>query len=135
MDTLTPAEPATQPAESAQQPTSLWEDLVDVFVSPVELFARRRDGRYGLALLFLTLVSAFLMYAAMQTLSVAFDAEFERQMAGQQASAAQMEQMRSMGRIFGAIGILVTTPITAFVLGAVIWLLGKMMGSGMGYRV
>lgn len=141
MDTLSPPEHAPPPADPAEQTTSLWEDLVDVYVAPFDLFARRRDGRYLGALVVLTLVAGFLFYGAMQTLAPAFEAEFERGMrdvaggGGPQPSAAQIEQMRSMGGVFAVIGTLISAPIAAFVMGAVIWLLGMVLGSNLTYRV
>lgn len=140
MDTLTPREPTVPAADPAPQPTSLWEDLVDVFVAPFDLFARRSDGRYAGALVVLTLVSAFLFYGVMQTLGPAFEAEFERGIreAGEGApplSAEQVEQMRSMGGVFAVLGLLISTPVAAFVVGGAIWLLVKVLGSGVSYRV
>ena len=39
--------------EPGPSKAGLWEDFVDIFYAPSSVFARRADGKFGLALLFL----------------------------------------------------------------------------------
>ncbi|HSL69152.1 MAG TPA: hypothetical protein VK864_02875, partial [Longimicrobiales bacterium] len=53
----------TAAPEAQPQTASRWEDFVDVFVSPGELFRRRANAGFGLAFLVLCVVSLVLYYA------------------------------------------------------------------------
>ena len=41
----------------------IWEDFVDIFVQPAQVFERRRDGKFGLALLALVVITGVLFFA------------------------------------------------------------------------
>ena len=45
-------------AASPPDSTSIWEDFADIFVEPVAVFNRRRDGKFGLVLLILLVPAA-----------------------------------------------------------------------------
>lgn len=47
------ADPTGSPADPSVAKTSLWEDFIDIFYALSAVFARRRDGKFGYALLFL----------------------------------------------------------------------------------
>jgi hypothetical protein len=115
-------------------PASLWEDFVDIYVSPSVVFARRSDGRFGLALVILTVIMAGLFYVSQAALASAFDVEFARVMARASSSAAeinteQLEQMRSMSGIFATLAVLVSFPVGVFLTGLALWLAGKIFDS------
>jgi hypothetical protein len=123
---------AAPPPEQAAR----WEDFIDIFVSPREVFARRSDGRFALPLIFVTLVMVGLFFAMRSALATAFDAEFQRAMAsaGRQMSAEQMQSMRSMSGIIGTVSLFVVIPVGVFLTGAVAWGVGKLFDSVAGYR-
>ncbi|MEP6857186.1 MAG: hypothetical protein ABI994_02290, partial [Gemmatimonadales bacterium] len=57
----------------------LWEDFVDIFYDPSAVFARRADGKYGMALLLLIAVGTVLFFLTKNAMSPIMDAEFARQ--------------------------------------------------------
>jgi hypothetical protein len=128
METTTPVEPVPE-----QQSTSVWEDFVDIFYAPSSVFARRRDGRFALALVILTVLMGILFYASQTVLAEAMRAEFARAVEGQQLTAEQMAGMERMAGIFGTIGFAVTFPIGVLLTGLVLWLVGKAFGSVAGF--
>ena len=112
---------------------SLWEDFIDIFYAPREVYARRREAGFGVALLIVTLLMTALFFAAQGPLADAFAAEFRRGMAqagaaGQQMTAEQMEGARRMGSIFGTASMLVFVPIGVVLIGLVLWGVGKLFG-------
>lgn len=122
--------PTTQPETApGQQQASIWEDFVDIFYAPSTVFERRREGRFALALLILTVLMGVLFYASQAVLADAMRAEFARAMEGQQIPADHMESMEQMSGIFGTVGFVLTFPIGVLAVGAVLWLVGKALGS------
>ncbi len=128
MTSSTPVAPA--PAAKS----SLWEDFIDIFYAPSQVFTRRREGRFGLALLVLTVVSAVLFVAFRSAFEPVFDAQFDQ---GMRAQAAQGQQLtpdqiatgRRFAGIIASVAGVLGTPILVFVLGLLIWLAGKFFGS------
>jgi hypothetical protein len=114
-------------------PASKAEDFIDVFVSPAELFRRRSDGRFGLALLVLVALTAILFFATRSAMQPIMDAEFARAMAGRNLTPEQVEAGRKMAGTFGAVGIIVGTPLAAFLLGVAVLLAGRMVGARVTY--
>jgi hypothetical protein len=127
----------TDTATEAPAPAShasLWEDFLDIFYAPREVYARRRDAGFGLVLLIVTVLMAALFFAAQGPLADAFAAEFRRGMAqagaaGQQMTPEQMEGARRMGSIFGSLAVLVGVPLGVVLIGLALWGLGKLFGS------
>jgi len=135
------SDPLLQEAPTAAR-TSIWEDFIDIFYAPRQVFERRRGAKFGLVLLIITLLVTVLFFASQGPLADAYTAEFQRGMqnagpADQQMSPEQMEQMRRMGTIFGTIAVLVAFPIGVFLIGAALWALGKLFGfaAGVGMAV
>jgi len=120
--------PAVPPA------TSRWEDLLDVFISPVELFRRRSDGKFGFALLMLLVLSAVVFFATKSAMQPIMDAEFQRGMASRPGmTPEQMETARKFAGSLAPVFILIGLPVGVFILGAVIWLAARLVGGRMGY--
>ena len=59
----------------------LWEDFVDIFYAPSSVFARRADGKFGMALLLLVVVGTVLVFVTKNATQPIMDAEFARQSA------------------------------------------------------
>lgn len=123
------SEPTLQEAPPGAR-TSVWEDFIDIFYAPRQVFERRRGAKYGLVLLILTLLVTVLFFASQGPLANAYAAEFQRGMdnASQQMTAEQMEQAQRMGSIFGTVAVLIGFPIGVVLIGLVLWGLGKMFG-------
>jgi len=109
--------------EQPKQPqqASLWEDFVDIFFSPGELFQRRANAGFGVAFLVLSAVCVILYYA-FPTVSRAFaEAQIAASLAKNPERAAQVQARggdpAAGWKFFGAfvpIGMFVAILIMAF---------------------
>ncbi len=122
----TPVSPVTDARK-----TSVWEDFVDIFASPSEVFARRENNGFGIALLVLTAILTALYFGTRSLLQPVFDAEWARNapMMAKQNPSMTAEQL-DMGRKFqeGILGGLFTAfgiPIIVCFLALVMWVAGK----------
>lgn len=122
----TPAAPA-QPAERA----SVFEDFLDIFYAPSQVFERRRDGQFGLALFILVLIMVALYFAFRGVMEPLYDTMVDAQIAAAvkqnpEIPAAQMEGMRGMMSktipLYGILG----APIIILLSGVALWLVGKL---------
>jgi len=118
-----------QEAPSPAQ-ASLWEDFIDIFYAPRQVFERRREAGFGLVLLIITVIGTALFFASQGPLEAAYAAEFRRSLesagAAAQPTPEQMEQGRQAARIFGTLGILIGYPVSVLIVGVVLWALGKL---------
>lgn len=125
------------PTAAAEQSASVWEDMIDIFYAPGSVFTRRRLGRYGLALLMLSIASFALYFAARPLMEAVMDAEMTRGMARTAAANPEMteEQLamgRAMGEKFGAFAAYLTplfVALGAFLFGLIAWVVGKIVGA------
>jgi hypothetical protein len=125
----------TGPAPKA----AIWEDFLDIFYAPSQVFERRRDGNPLVPLFFLTLVLTALYFATAPLLQPVFDAEWsrnaERMMESKpEITADQMEQGRKIAETFGAVFVLIGIPIGALLIGLALWLVGKFFDSRQSVR-
>jgi len=122
---------AAKEVDPSPAKAGLWEDFVDIFYAPSSVFARRSEGKFGMALLFLVIVGAVLFFVTKNATQPIMDAEFTRQSAAAMRknpslTAEQMASGRSffemLGPLFFALGL------TVSVLGAglVLWVVGKL---------
>lgn len=124
---------ATTPAP-AEANASVWEDFLDIFYEPSQVFARRMSGKFGLALLVLVIISAVLTYASMQAMEPVYTAEIDRQMAQAAAqnpnmTAEQLEAGRAFGGVMAMVFAVVGVPIMILLTGLALWLVGKLFDS------
>ncbi|HET7457635.1 MAG TPA: YIP1 family protein [Gemmatimonadaceae bacterium] len=125
----------TAPAASTPaKPVSVWEDFVDIFYAPTQVFERRRDGKFGLALLVLTVLAVIIYFATRGGMEAVMDVEFQRKAAEQMAknpkiTPEMMEKGRALSEKIAWLLVLVGIPVRAFVVGVVLWLLGKIVGA------
>lgn len=121
------------PAPSSPS-SSKWEDLLDVFIAPVELFRRRSDGKFGFGLLMLILLMAVIFFATRSAIQPILDAEFQRAMASRpNLTPEQLETGRKFASSLAPVAVVVTIPITIFVLGGIVWLAGRVVGGRVSY--
>lgn len=122
-------------AASAHDPptAAVWEDFIDIFYAPTAVFERRRGWSAWPVLLVLTAVLVVLFLAFQRSLGPLMDLEMQRaaaEAAGQgELNPAQVEQMRSMGRIFGVIGFGVGFPVGVLVVALLAWALTRLFGA------
>jgi hypothetical protein len=130
---MTDAAPAVAPSSA-----SVWEDFIDIFTNPSAVFERRRDGKFGLALAILAIVTGILAFALHNGLAPVMDAVIAKQQAAIMAKnpAITQDQLNSMAGMMektSQFGAIIFVPIAA-VLGAVlIWLIGKFVDTKMAF--
>jgi Yip1 domain. len=121
----------TSPAPAATK-TPIWEDFIDIFHSPSEVFARRQNQGVLVPMLILTLILGGLNLAFSGVLSPVRDAEFSRAMAAQmkahpEYTQDQLETGRKIGEVVAKVGAFVLVPIAILVVGLFVWLVGKLV--------
>jgi hypothetical protein len=125
------SDPVGAPADASAQPVSLWEDFVDIFYAPSEVFARRRDAKFGMPLLFLTLAGVVLYFLTKNAMQPVMDAEFsfrsaEMMRANPQMTSERLASGRRVFETFGPVIFAVMFPITVLLTGTVLWAVGKL---------
>ena len=125
----------TEPANStaAAQP-SLWEDFIDIFTSPSEVFRRREGSGFGMQLLIVTVLFAIILLGTKSLTQPVFDAEMARQTAQvlkahPEITADKIQGQMAMGAKLAPIFIIVVIPISIMLTGLVVWLVGKIFES------
>ena len=124
----------TPAAATPTKKASVFEDLIDIYFSPSEVFERRQDGRFGLALLVYVILGSLLFILAANYLAPALEADFMRGIEAARRDAPNMteEQIATMrgfaekGQMFGAPFVIA---IGVLLVGFVLWLVGKLFGS------
>jgi Yip1-like protein len=122
------------PPASASVTSSRWEDFIDVFIAPTQLFRRRSDGKFGHALVVLIVVIGVVFFLTRNAMQPIMDAEFQRSMAANpRVTPEQMETARKFAASFAPVFVIISIPIVVFVLGAVIWLVARIVGGRTNY--
>src|ERR1700682_6518751 len=122
---------AARDVEPGSGRASLWEDFVDIFYAPSQVFARRADGKFGMPLLFLVVVCAVLAFLTKNAMQPIMDAEFARRSAemmrkNPNLTAEQMASGRGFFETFGPIFFAIGITVSVFGTGLVLWLVGKL---------
>jgi hypothetical protein len=126
----------------AAKPAAVWEDFVDVFTSPSAVFARRRDGQFGKALLILMVLSTATFFATRPLLQPMFDRMFDAQQAAMaQANPNMTEEQRAsakamterIGTVFVPIFAVVGVPILVFVTAGVLMGTSRVAGAPVSF--
>jgi hypothetical protein len=128
-DELTPAAPPV-PAKRA----GLWEDFIDIFISPSEVFERRRDANFFPALLVFVVLSTAIFFIARPVLESVFDAEFARSAAAAMRknpaiTQDQMDKGRAMAQKFQIVGLVLGAFFLPMIVGCVLWIAGKLVSA------
>ncbi len=118
------------PTVPAEKPASKWEDFIDIFYAPSDVFARRATSGFGIPMLVVTVLSGLIFWANSGAMQPMFDAEFTRQTAAAMKAnpnltADNLATMRSMGEKFQLIGVFIFMPIAIFFIGLFLWVVGK----------
>jgi hypothetical protein len=108
---------------------------VDIFVSPAEVFARRKGSGSAWPLIGVTALTGIVYFATQGVLRPVRDAEFQARMTRYLAShpgvsPSDVAAAGSIGDRFGALGTLVTVPLGIFLISWILRVLAKKEGLG-----
>lgn len=118
-----------------ERPPSVWEDLLEIFYAPATVFARRQDTpAFGLALIVFAVLIVGLSFAFRGMMEPVLDAEWKRGMAqalkaNPQLTPEMMEKGKGIARTFFFVGIGFYAFVVPILLGLVLWVVGKVLGS------
>jgi hypothetical protein len=127
----------TEPADTSR--AAIWEDFIDMFYAPSDVFRRRAHGSVLIPLVVMTLVMGTLFYLNSGALRPVFEAEFDRQMAVAMRSNPKitpeaLEGMRGFAERIGQVGAFVIVPSVIFCIGIVTWLVGKLFDATESFK-
>jgi hypothetical protein len=136
-ESTVPAQSAAAPLKA--QPSSFWEDVIDIFFQPAQVFRRRENRSVWPPVLFVSISIGIIFLATFNTLQPIFDAEFTRATAKALASnpgltQERLDQGRKMAEPFTKYGVGVVILATMFVLGVTSWIVGKLIGSKQSFH-
>lgn len=117
--------------ESSGEQVRLWEDFVDILYAPSAVFARRRSGKFGSVLLFLTLTGVALHFLTRNAIQPILDAEFALRSAemireNPELTSEDMAAGRDFFENFAPVIFAVMFPFAAILTGIVLWIVGKL---------
>jgi hypothetical protein len=123
-----------QPVSEAPpaKPASYWEDFIDIFYAPSDVFRRRENSGFAVPMIVLTLVIGVLTIAMSGAFQPIMDAEFSRNMASAMRRNPSLtpemaEKGRAIGEVFAKIGAFIFVPVGMFFVGLFLWLCGKLV--------
>ncbi len=121
---------ATGQAPETAAKASVFEDFIDIFTSPAEVFQRRMGANVWLQMLVLTVLAVVMFLVTRSILAPIFDAEMARAFAKNPGMTAdQIESGKAMAAKIGPIAIAISIPISMFFTGLFVWLCGKIFGA------
>jgi hypothetical protein len=112
-------------------PAAWWEDYMDIFYAPSQVFARRADSGFGLPMLVVTLLIGVIAIANSGVMQPIMDAEFARATAtamrkNPQVTAEMMAKGRPFAEAIARYGAFVFVPVGIFLTGLMLWAVGKL---------
>jgi hypothetical protein len=130
--------PVDSPAAASPEQSSIFEDLIDVFVAPAAMFARRAGRSPWLPFLLVSLLLVGMYFVNVGNMQGVFDREAERAVAqavekSPNMTEAQVMRMRTITEASMKWGALVFMPVILLVLALATWIVGKLVGGTLGY--
>jgi len=116
------------------KPASLWEDFIDIFVSPSEVFDRRRNSSFFLPLIILTIIMVVITVVGSSALQSAIQSDIARGM----AAAAKKNPNLTADQIAGSTAMFTKfAPVIAgfatffmpLIVGVILWIVGKIFSA------
>ncbi|HEY8310122.1 MAG TPA: Yip1 family protein, partial [Gemmatimonadaceae bacterium] len=116
------------------KPASMWEDFIDIFVSPSEVYERRRNSGFAAPLFVFALLSIALLLVGHNALQPLMDSEIARGMAAAAKknpgmTQAQMDTARGFSEKFAPVVIVIGSFVGPLLVGVFLWLAGKLVGA------
>jgi hypothetical protein len=127
----TPA-PESSPSSDASASASRWEDFIDIFYAPSQVFARRANSGFGVPMLVVTVLIGLIAVANSGVMQPVMDAEFARATEAAmrndpRVTADMMAKTRGFGEAIAKYGAFVFIPVAIFLTGLCLWLAGKLV--------
>jgi hypothetical protein len=130
------------PAAPAAKPASFWEDLIDIFFQPADVFRRRERASFWPPLAVVAVLLAVFTIANANVLQPIIEGETARQLAQMMKSNPQFTpEMAERGKAFGEkiqqfirYGTIVTVPVMAFLYGILIWLVSRLFAAKQSFN-
>lgn len=108
---------------------SRWEDVIDVFFSPAELFRRRATDRFGPPLIILLVLSFAFYYILLPARGMMVRSQIPAEM-----MAKMQGTMMNVMVIAGGVSVPIMLAIMTFVTAGAMWLLAKLVGESPTFR-
>lgn len=120
-------------------PAAVWEDFLDIFYAPSQVFARRERGSFWIPLLFVTLMMGALFFLNSGALQPIFDAEFDRGIAvtvrdNPKIPPEAIERMRGFASSMGQVVMFIFMPLAVLGVGCAMWLMGKLVDAKQAFH-
>ena len=112
-----------------------WEDFIDIFMSPADLFRRRANDGWTVPILVLSVLILVLYYALLPVMTPLWQAAATMNATPEQAAA--MQQNAGAMRTFALIGGIFAPIVTAIyiaLLGGVAWAGGRLVNADLKYK-
>lgn len=121
----------TEPVIRAAPPAAPWEDVLDIFYAPRQVFERRRDGKYLIPLLVICAITVAVFFLSSQLNEALQDAELTRTFRERGITGEQAAQAKAMAQKFAGLAVYllpVFVAIGCWINGLLIMLFGNAMG-------
>ena len=119
---------AVPPASA--KPAGLWEDFIDIFVSPSEVFDRRRTSGFFLPLIILTIIMVAITVVGSSAMQSAIQSDIARGMAAaaKKNPGLTADQIAGSTAMFAKFAPVIAGFATFFmplIVGVILWIIGK----------
>lgn len=126
------------PVTTEPEKASFFEDLVDTFVAPAKMFARREGQGIFLTIVLFTVLALVLSFAARGAMGPAMDAEIDRQVAKAMADnpgmdPAAMNAMRGVMEFSMTYFVALGMPVLFLLVALATWIVTKVFGVTMTF--
>ena len=122
---------ATEPMISTAPTAAPWEDVLDIFYAPRQVFERRRDGKYLIPLLVICAVTVAVFFLSSQLNEALQDAELTRTFRERGITGDAAVQAKAMAAKFAGLAVYllpIFVAIGCWISGLLIMLIGNAMG-------
>ena len=123
----------TAPA-AAPERAALWEDFLEIFIKPAEVFERRKAAGFAVPLIVLTVLFGLLFLGLKGAFAPIMEAENARAIAKVMAKNPQITEEMMAGRAatgakLAPLFVTIAIPVTVLLLGLATWVGGRMVGA------
>jgi hypothetical protein len=129
---------STEPTAAPAEAPGLFEDFIDIFVSPAKVFARRAKEGGAAAFFIVAIVLAGILYTSKSVMEPIMEAQMAKGMAAAQKANPnmtneQMEAAKGFQRKLMPVFMVIGAPIALFAVGLLTWLVGKPFGAAITF--